>query len=324
MGKPTTSKPKNEIRAVILNIVKGIADDNVLKSEGVGDSGERTEQWVRFEKLKSEATDEELRELTDNQNAVVRCYSFQAIATRNKVDVFPILLKHLNDTTSIKTFRGCFISSQMAGDYFLDVVTPQYIDLDAYKLTLDQRAIVDSILIFDKTSVISAKYSLLLNLKPFPKYYNRIKEIATIEKAPVAVLALAKFQNKNDIEIIKALFDDYESEYYAIYSAREFPDKLFYDYLVRIFEKEWSKKFYNYSKWRILYQALAKYQTKQTYDLFERTTQTKDNFRYQTLGKYLMIAITKYPNEMFEPLKAKIKLDKFESDGLKDEMNIEL
>jgi hypothetical protein len=316
---PTSSA----IRPVIQKIANGIAKDNVLKSAGVGYGGVRTDQWERFEKLKKEATDEELKELTENKNPVVRCYSFQAIATRKSIDVFPILLKHLNDTARIETFQGCIVSSQVAGDYFLGVVTPEYIDLDAYKLTSRQRATVDSILLFDKTSKISAKYRLLSDLEPNPSYYNRIKEIATTENNPVAILALARFQNKTDIGIIKSLFDNDKTEYYAAYSSREFSDSSFYPSLTKIFEKEWNERLYDYPKWRILYQALAKYPTRQTYELFKRTTQTKDDFRYQTLGKYLMIAITKYPNEIFESLKAEIKLDEFHSDELKQEADIE-
>jgi hypothetical protein len=104
---PTSSA----IRPVIQKIANGIAKDNVLKSAGVGYGGVRTDQWERFEKLKKEATDEELKELTENKNPVVRCYSFQAIATRKSIDVFPILLKHLNDTARIETFQGCIVSS---------------------------------------------------------------------------------------------------------------------------------------------------------------------------------------------------------------------
>jgi hypothetical protein len=323
LGFDSFGQQSEAVRPEIQKLATDIAKDNVLKSEGVGFAGVRTEQWDRHEKLIKDATNSELLALTDNSNAVVRCYAFQALATRKEVDIFPVLLKHLSDTSNIQTFFGCIRSSQTAGDYFLEVVTPQYIDPEAYRLTPRQRTSIDSILLFDNSIKISAKYALLSNLKPNSNYYLRIREIAVTENHPDAILALARFQNKNDIGIIKTLFANESTEYHAAYSAREFPDSLFYSHLIKIFEKEWNEKYFDYPKWRILYQGLAKYPTPQTYELFERTTKTKDEFRYQTLGKYLTIAITKYPNKIFEPLKEKISLDEFHSNEVKNEMDIE-
>jgi len=318
-----SSTNKIVLRPTIQKIVDKIAKDNILKSEGVSETGTRTEQWDRFDELRKTATDSELIDLTNHENSVVRCYSFQALTARKNVDIFPILLKHMNDTSKIETFFGCIMSSQLVGDYFINVVTPGYIDNDVYKLSDKQKAIIDSILIFDKSILLENKNTLLSNLKPEPQYYNRIREIVKTEKIPVAFLALARFQNSNDIEIIKSLFGREDSEYYAVYSVREFPDKSFYPVLVNLFEKEWKKKLYDYPLWRILYQALAQYPLKKTYELFERTTKTNDSFRYQTLGKYLKIAITKYPNPMFEPLKEKIKLDEFNSNNMENEIDYE-
>lgn len=315
---------QSQIREEKINaLADSIAKDNVLKSRSVGYGGVRTTQWETFEKLKKHATDEQLVSLIDHKNAVVRCYSFQALAGRKRVDIFPILLKHINDTTKIETFRGCIVSSQTAGDYFLQVVTPQFVDLDVYKLTTSQMETIDSMLLFDKSILISAKYRLLSDIKPNQKYYDRIREIAVTEKSPVAILALARFQNKNDIEIIKTLFKKEETEYYAAYSAREFPNNAFYPYLTKLFEQEWRERLYDYSKWRILYQALAKYPTETTFNLFDRTINTKDTFRYQTLGKYLLIAIKRYPHQVFESLTAKIKLDDYHMNDVNDEMDIE-
>ena len=100
-------------------------------------------------------------------------------------------------------------------------------------------------------------------------------------------------------------------------------EKLKLHYLEKIFEKEWNYQYYDYPKWRLLYQALAKYPVESTYKLIERITKTKDDFRYKTLGKYLLIAITKYPNQIFEPLKAKINLDAGSLQEAQKEMDIE-
>ena len=314
---------QESIRPEINQIVDSIAADNQYKSSGVGYGGVRTSQWERFVTLKDIATNEELQRLTAHTNSVVRCYSFQALAERHDSTTFSILLNHLKDNEYVSTFQGCIMSSTTVGDFFVNVVTPNYISLSAYKLSNLERQTLDSMLIFDPEIKLSAKSRLIKNLQPIEQYYERIRQIVKEEKNPTAAITLARFQNENDIEIIKDFFKKEKTEYYAIYAAREFPHEEFYPELVRIFETEWKEKYYDYSKWRILYQALAKYDNEQTLEFFERTINAKKKFRRQTLGKYLMIAITKYPNEKFEELKPKIKLDDYYMDAIQYEMNIE-
>jgi len=314
---------QESIRPEINQIADSIAADNQYKSSGVGYGGVRTSQWERFVTLKDIATNEELQLLTDHTNSVVRCYSFQALAERHDSTTFSILLNHLKDNEYVSTFQGCIMSGTTVGDFFVNVVTPNYISLSAYKLTEFERQTLDSILIFDPQIKLSAKSRLIKDLLPKPQYHERIRELAKEEKNPTAAISLARFQDENDIEIIKAFFKNEKTEYYAIYAAREFPHKDFYPALVKIFEREWKEKYYDYPKWRILYQSLAKYDNEQTLEFFERTINTKNRFRRQTLGKYLMIAITKYPTENFEVLKPRIKLDDYYMNAVQDEMNIE-
>ena len=288
------------IRPEVKEVVSMIAVDNVLKSAGVGFEAARTAQWDRYETLKEKATSEELNTLTTHKNAVMRCYAFQAMAARKDANVFPILLHHLSDDEKVKTFQGCIQDSQKAGDYFIDVAS----------LSREQKVFLDSVLIFDNAVKVDKKEQLLLHLKPQVRLYNRVREIARKTDKPEAVVALARYQNKDDVDVIKKLFVGKDQEYYAAYAAREFPHAVFYPCLTAMFEREWKEKYYDYPKWRLLYQALAKYPRASTYKLFERTSQTKSAFRRQTLGTYLLLAIQRYPNPVFAPLKGQIRLDR--------------
>ena len=321
VGQDVT-KTKAAIRPELARLVRKIAADNMLKSAGVGEAGVRTSQWERYETLKEKATDEELKTLTDDSNSVVRCYAFQALASR-KTDVYPILLQHLADTAQVRTFMGCIISSIKTGDYFIDVVTPDYVDPSCYKLTSNQQTALDSILLNNITVRVDKKTQLLAVIKPNPKFYKQIRKQAE-QGSPQATLALARFQKESDINIIMSLFSGSEiNNYYAIYSAREYPSPTFYPLLVKNFESEWHEKLYDYSKWRLLYQALANYPTDETYKLFERTVHTTDDFRRQILGTYLMIALKKYPNPKFTSLMPLIKLDRYHLDDVYSQGNIE-
>lgn len=297
------------LRPQIEKIVEAIAEENVLKSEAVGFAGARTEQWERFEKLQNEATAEELVELTDHPNAVVKCYAFQALATRKQASVFPILIKHLTDTATVHTFQGCLKDSDYAGDYFLYRVTPGYTYPDAYTLTPEQRAQVDSILLYNPAIRLTARDRLLAALPPLPEHYQRVREIARQEKNPEAFIALAKHRRQDDIPLLLSLFDNPDTETHGLQAVEAFPDEAFYPYLVKVFNREWKEDLYDHWKWRVLYLALVQYPKPETLKLFARTTKTTDKYRYQTLGTYLTVALTKYPHELFIPLRESIHLD---------------
>ena len=116
-------KRDNLSSASMDEIKNGIATTNVLMGGGIGPAGERPRQWDRYEVLLSKATDKELLTFTNDTNAVVRCYAFQALATRGKTDLFPIALQHIPDTATVHTLYGCSGSSQKVGDFFLKTFT---------------------------------------------------------------------------------------------------------------------------------------------------------------------------------------------------------
>ncbi|MGZ3777382.1 MAG: hypothetical protein ACXVAZ_06925 [Mucilaginibacter sp.] len=294
---------------------------NQVDSQGIGESGFESEQWDRFERLRKLATDVELHQLTDYPNAVVRCYAFHAIALRKDTAIFSILLSHLKDTATVKTLSNDLGGRDMVGDYFVNIVTPQYIDLKAYKLSEDQKERLDSILLYDKGIQSGAKDEMLRQLKPNKRYYERVKEIAQIENNGDGLIALSKFRNSIDTGIIISYLKNAKEIYYGLYAAKEFPSPAFYSQLVWIFEDQWAKKSYYSSAWRLLYQALTQYSTSQTRALFERTIQTKDDYRRQTLGVNLLVALTKYPNSYFDDLKAQIKLDDYHKTEFLEELD---
>ena len=59
--------------------------------------------------LKKEATNEELILLIEHKNAVLRCYSFDALVYSKGVDIFPIILKKLI-ISILWTVLGCYFA----------------------------------------------------------------------------------------------------------------------------------------------------------------------------------------------------------------------
>ncbi len=301
-------------------IVDGIEKGNSVESSHIGEGGSPSDQYAKYEQLKKIATVEQLTALTDHKNSAVRCYAFQALAAKKADNVFTVLLKHLHDTSSVETQSGCIVMTEYTGDYFIDVVTPNYIDLEVYKLNQKERQTLDSILLYDKSIQLSAKSSVLDKLKPTTENYERIRELVAKDRNTSALETLAKYKKQTDIELIATFFRDDNTQSSALYAAREFPDDFFYPFIIKVFEQEWKQDHYDYPKWRICYQALAKYPRPETIELFGRTTKSKDEFRYETLCKYLLVAITKYPNKLYDPIKTKIKLSSYQMDEVKDEL----
>ena len=304
----------------IKKIVDYIAEGNSVESSHIGYGGIPSDQYAKYEQLKKVSTVKQLTALTDHKNSAVRCYAFQALASKKADNVFTVLLKHLHDTSSVYTQSGCVGMTYFSGDYFIDVVTPDYIDPDVYKLNQKERQTLDSFLLYDKSIILSAKSSVLEKLKPIPAIYDRIRELVTKDRNESALRTLAKYKKQNDKELIASFFKDDNTQSSALYAAREFPVDYFYPFVIKVFEQEWKQELYDYPKWRICYQALAKYPRPETIELFDRTTKSKDEIRYETLGKYLLVAISKYPNKLYDPIKTKIKLSEYQMDEVKDEL----
>ena len=91
-------------QSAIDSLVTDIAIENMLNDEGVGIGWSQNDQWERYIKLSEVATEEALVKLTDHENAVVRGYSFQALAKNKSSQVFPILINHLADTATVTSF----------------------------------------------------------------------------------------------------------------------------------------------------------------------------------------------------------------------------
>ncbi len=297
---------KGSWRPEISTVVDRIVNDNYITPKGHG----------LLERLQDKATDSELIRLTDYENGAVKGYAFEALTGRKHVDIFRVLLKHINDTTRIRVSSGCTSTTNGANMRFLALVYPGFgFSKATYKLSPAERSIIDSMLLFDSTLKLMdwEKELFLRGMMPEPQYYDRIRTIANNGKRPISTLLLAKFKNEQDSGLIKKLFEKGDDSY-GVRSARIFNHKSFYPLLKRVFEKQLAQLepepdlFMDDDDWRLLCEALAQYPSQETYQLFEKITVLK-NESGQSINRSLMIAIQKYSNPIFDPLKSKINLD---------------
>ena len=252
-------------------VVKEISKINELMSSAVYYSGMKPKQWDNFEELKRKATKEELIELTNHPNGVVRSYAFWALSVDKSVDLFQIVKKHLNDDELINTQFGCIGGQEKVGDFFIQIMTPQYVDLESNKLSKEEAKELDSLLIYHPNN-LSARYDAISRAETTDKLYPKIRELVIKEKNPSALVTLAKYHKDQDIEIIKNYRDETDKSergFYFTYSAiKEFPNSEFLPLLENNLKNTLDNTHFS-TEWRELYMAIASYKNEKSLELLK-------------------------------------------------------
>jgi len=301
------------LRPHIRRLSDSIARTNVLDGSVVGIAGGSTGQWKRYERLKAEASTNELTALVAHKNAVVKCYAFRALTYRKDADVFSILCRQLYDNAFLSTHYGCISSREYVGDYMLGVVTSAKPDTGRYRLGDREQAIIDSILITGGTAIwLEAQSKALVRHVPDPRWYDRIREIVKNVGIPSALVALATYRHPQDREIIvKGLqASSHISRYYALWAVRIFPDTMFFPYLVRMYASEAHNRV---DRWnlvpRMLYQAIVQYRNSASRDILVSMLEKRNSVAYEDHAKCIWLALKRYRSPIYEGLDSMIVLD---------------
>ena len=305
-------KPVKASTKIVVGKIKRV---NKLMGSAVYRHGMRPKQYDNFEKLKEIASKEELIALTNHPNGVVRCYAFWALSYHKSVDLFPIVLNHIRDEKIVNTQFGCIGDRVMVGDFFIDVVTPRYIDLESTKLDSVQRAKLDSILIYSD-SKLKAKSWAIYDAKPTESLYPRIKEIYVKDNNQYALVTLAKYRKTEDIPLIlnnkehiiiededdKYYKYEYDNYFYTYEAIQKFPHNDFVSLLEKKLYESLDKKYLSF-EWYGLYEAIAAYKNEKSVELLTVpfTQVQHENIRKYHL-KYAHNAIRKHKNEIYDSL----------------------
>lgn len=252
-------------------IVEKIEAVNVVMGSAVYGAGIRPKQYDNFEELKKIATTEELTALTNHPNSVVRCYSLWALAYDKSVDLFPIVVAHINDDEMVETQFGCIRYAEKTGDFFMSVVAPEYTDVNANTLDSVQTATLDSILICSDNN-LQAKVYAIGRAGQRASLYPTIRELAIRDNNQAALVALAKYQNVQDIPFIlhnKEKSEREEEGYVYTYQAiREFSHADFFPLLEKNLHNTLDNTRHSY-EWEELYKAIAVYKNAQAITLLK-------------------------------------------------------
>lgn len=260
---------ESKISHTIKKTVEKIEEVNELMGSAVYYSGIRPQQWDNFEELKNRASKEELIELTNHPNGVVRSYSFWALSLRRNVDLFSIVKEHLTDYEVIKTQFGCIGNEEMVGDFFIQIMTSRYIDVYADKMDAKEMKELDSLLIYQPNK-LSSRYDAIDRAEPTESLYPKIRELVIEEKNQSALVTLAKYRKEQDIEIIKNFRADTDKDeggfYFTYLAMQQFPRQEYIPRLESNLKKTLDNTHYS-MEWRELYKAIASFKNEKSVEL---------------------------------------------------------
>ncbi len=291
----------SEISLKTKRIVTKIKATNELMGSAVYYDGERPEQYDNFIQLKATATKGELLQLTNHPNGVVRCYSFWALSYDTSANLFPVVLNHLHDSELVRTQFGCIGSRTKTGDFFIEVVTPKYIDLDSKKLDNAQLAEIDSILVYTPNNLYTREEAIR-RAKPTEALYRRLRELVINEHNQEALVLLAGYQKEQDIQLILHNREKNNSNFFTYCAISRFPNPVFFLFLEKNLYKTLDDTHYG-SDWRELYGAIASYKNEKAVKLLEIPfTQVKDQDIRGYHLDYIFSAIQEFSSPLYDSL----------------------
>lgn len=294
-------------------IVKAISKENRLTNEYIGEAGTKSKQFDNFEKLKKAST-EELLNLTNHPNGIVRCYSFWALGFRTNIDLLEIVKNHLNDNEEIEYQSGCIVSNEKVGDFFISLVTPNYVDLDVKKLNESQRKNLDSLLIYNSNE-LNARFEAIETARETPQLYSVLRNLYLKTSNQSALVKLSKYKREEDISLILANRendDNKESGYFHTYRAiQNFPKDDFIPFLEARLKETLDETHFS-TEWRELYSAIVMYKNLKALELLNVPFSQVEN---ENIRKYHFDFIYDAILENFDNIYAEILWKIWEKDN---------
>jgi hypothetical protein len=204
-------------------IVKTIAANNYVCYAPDGFfTIDSSEQFILCTELLKTATSDELIKLTKHKKPAVRVYAIWCLNEKKDINLYSVILNHIQDNQTVKTYFADMTRERMVGDFFVSV----------NNITKSQRESLDSLLLY-KDNKLSHTNSILREIDPTNKNYDRIRALA--KKREFAVIALSKYQKEEDIKLIQEQI--LKNSYFTIKAIEFFPTEQFKETLLTLRKK---------------------------------------------------------------------------------------
>ena len=122
----------------VKNVVNQIVQYKTVQDERIGFAAAKSKVYQAFEKLSKIASNRELVQLTEHPTPNVRVYAFWALATKYYKAIKEVLEKRIKDVAMVEYQSGCITSNIQVNQFYLDILTPQQVDLYCIKLSKEE------------------------------------------------------------------------------------------------------------------------------------------------------------------------------------------
>ncbi len=305
---------ERQLSAPIQELALEIADYNILNGAAVGDKGQKTDQYQRYERLCQEATNEELKNLTAHPHAVVRCYAFKALVYKKDEAVREILFRHLVDNERFVAMLGQVNSHELAGDYFIQIANQAECEEgeEPFILTVRDKATIDSILLYNPRVRLHEKNKLLRRLIPKAIHYSRVREVFVDENNKNALVSLAKYHKEEDKPFIIDFLKDKNliNNQYGLLATAQFPASEFFPLVEKIHSRE-IKKSSNFDTYLLeaLYKAIVRYKNEGSVALIDKTLSKAHKNASVVHQEFIWEAIKHTPDPIFDKYNSRAAVD---------------
>ncbi|WP_337967512.1 hypothetical protein [uncultured Flavobacterium sp.] len=262
--------------------------------------------------VRDHSSKEELLQLLNCNNPLLRVVAYRAIVNRKEKDYFKILLGHLNDTTKVTWWYY----EDAAGEFTVSDLLVRKAE-EANKLSKQEKKIlVDSVLL--KHAYLETSIWMIQDIEPQEKYYSIIKNKSKIKTDRCgdhlsACYALSKFKKKEDLVFLKNTFNDLESpcEDWIFKAIENNPNEIYFPVLEKYFKEVIRKKKpSSYEDLKYYCRAVAVYKNEKSLALLTellKKSNYPDPWYFTDNQEYTFKAIHKYKSPVYQNLYKELK-----------------
>lgn len=328
----------SEIRANIIELANQLGKINRFECELVGVGRNKTESFRLYEQLTLNATVKELLQLVENDNAVVQCYAIKALGENKSVDMLPILFSQLSNAKNMLTVCGSSQQTEKVFDYvyaqlnyhetegnitlsenqkdqvYQNILYNNYTDYIAYinqfrtqsDAAVKQQGMDKNLATYRPTALDD----IMLKIEPKPAYYNRIHEIAEDSICKNAIIALAKYQLRADVSLLKKYYPQNQMHTTWLSAIFEFPDPWFLGDLEELQKQYLDKQYCRVNMICRYYAVLLQYRNQQSIDIIKYGLENMKYTKNQTCHlEALYAALELFPDSYYDVLKNNIPIN---------------
>lgn len=264
-------------KLTIDEIVRRIAQKNVLEDSLVTIIAQISTSYTYFKHICRRASIEKLEELVDHPNYVVQCYAFVALTQKAPDKIYNIIMSKLHITAKIKTL-GFDIGGRVRVADFIIYEGLRFLTAKQYDNIAEE--------VFKNNYNLDFISNYFRELKPKEEHYKRVKKYVTEIYNPDALQTLAKFKKLSDLEIIKSFSQEESWEFYK--AVKIFPHPSFWNILLKLQKKGLENKEFYPPNLKGLYEAIYSYHN---IEVIELLTSTFDKIINRDFVKYHAEAI---------------------------------